>query len=345
MRLVLTTLSLLLLTTATALAQTPDEIGGVGAETGHREIITIDLDAACTRLSPGRTVQLHLADNASVTGHFAGWDGDRFYLLRNDKRAGFRSEDILAVWTRERATGTGLLAGAVLGSVGGGTFAGLMAYVLDNSSEGHAPYLPLILGGMIAGGAGGALIGAGVGSALPDWQLVYATPGANLERPTDQPGVTDSGSGIGHFSFLAGAARNMGVAHEHADFAWRLSLLADTNRQFSYGVEMGRYMTGAAHRPSAPWPEPDVSVPVWHAGGVAHLDLLSGPVAPFISAGLAYYDWNDSFLGYNAGAGLRIRLGRDAAWISEYRYHANLQRLTETEPQMTTFLAGFSIRW
>ncbi len=345
MRLVITTLSLLILTADTTFAQTPDEIGGVGSETGSREIITIDLDTACARLSPGLTVQLSLADNASVTGAFAGWDGDRLFLLRNDKRAGFHSEDILAMWTRERATGAGLLAGAVLGAVSGGAFSGLMAYVLDSMGDDNAPYLLMTIGGIIAGGVGGGLVGASVGSALPDWELVYAVPGANLERPTDQPDVTNPDSNIGHVSLLAGAARNMGVVNDHTDFAWRLSLLADTDRLFSYGVEMGRYMTGPAHRPDAPWPEPDTSIPVWHAGGVAHLDLLTGPVVPFISAGLAYYNWNDSFLGYNTGAGLRLDLAHNIAWIGEYRYHTNIQRLTETEPQMATFLTGARIAW
>lgn len=337
-------LSLILLTAATTFAQTPDEIGGVGSETGLRELVTIDLDAVCAHLSPGRSVQLSLADNASVTGAFAGWDGDRLFLLRNDKRAGFHSEDILAMWTRGRATGTGLLAGAVLGAAGGGVFAGVMSYALDTMSSGNTPYLPLVLGGMVAGAVGGGVIGAGMGSALPDWELLYATPGANLERPTVQPDVT-SDSNIGHVSLLAGAARNMGVVNDHTDFAWRLSLLADTDRLFSYGVEMGRYMTGPAHRPDAPWPEPDTSIPVWHAGGVAHLDLLTGPVVPFISAGLAYYNWNDSFLGYNTGAGLRLDLAHNIAWIGEYRYHTNIQRLTETEPQMATFLTGARIAW
>ncbi|MBU0742332.1 hypothetical protein KJ554_08310, partial [bacterium] len=203
-------------------------------------------------------------------------------------------------------------------------------------------------GGMLAGAAGGGLLGAGVGSALPSWELIYAVPGADLDRPASEPSAPDADGRIGSLSLLAGGAQNLGVAENHTDFAWRLGLLADRGDRgdrFSYGVEMGRYLTGPAHRPHQPWPDRDRSSPVWHAGGVAHANLLAGPVKPYLSFGLAYYNWNDDFLGWNTGVGLRLRLGAGADWICEYRYHANLQHLTETEPQLATFLGGVAVTW
>jgi len=330
-----------------ARAQDPGEIGGPATDTDPLRAATLaaDLAEAYDRLEPGRTVQLTLDDGTTTTGRVAGWDGRRIHLLRDGEPETIDGRDVRAMWVRKRATRTGLLAGAVLGGLGGGAFMTLMGVYLNSMDDDGAPVLPLTVGGLLAGGLGGGLVGAGVGSALPDWELVYATPGAATDRPPAAPPALDTDTRIGSVSLLAGAARNGNVVNNHTDFAWRLGLLADRGDHLSYGVEFGRYLTGPAHHTWAPHPEPDISTAVWHAGGVLQARLPVGPTTPYLAGGLAYYDWDDSFLGWNVGAGLSWRLTAGAEWICEYRHHANLQRLGETEPRLATFMAGVSVAW
>jgi hypothetical protein len=332
-----------------AAAQAPvrsTEIGGrIQPDADVRDGPSGSLALAYADLEPGQTVQLNLVDGSTAAGRVAGWDGRRLHLLHEGELEIHDEADVLAVWARERSTRLGASSGAVLGSLGGAGFMTLMAIVMQGMDDDGVPYLPMLAGGALAGGLGGGLVGAGVGAALPRWKLRYAVPGAD---PGDRPrGSVDDGpaGGMGSLSMLAGMARNQGVAAPHADFAWRVALNADWGSHLSVGPEIGRYLAGPAARPLDPWPEPDVSTSVWHAGAAVHAYPFEGPVKPYASAGMAYYGWNESFLGWNAGAGLRLRLTDGADWIAEYRYHANLQRLTETEPELSTLLAGVAINW
>ncbi len=337
------TILLILLLPALLRAQTDPEIGGVPPE--HDPPPPPDLARVCDGLPAGAQLTIALSGGESLDGRWAGCEPGRLFLLRDGRPATVPAVEVLAIWVRGRATGKGFKAGAVAGGLGGGAFMGLAAVVLDGMSEGGAPFVPMVAIGVLGGGLAGGAVGAGMGSALPDWERVYARPGAPAQRP-EAPDSRSGPSGFGRLSLLGGGAHNPGPGViGDTGFAWRLGLRADTPRRFSYGVEAGRYLTGHAERPHAPWPDPYETVAVLHAGGLASLDLLDGPTAPYLVGGLGVYAWDDTFLGWSLGAGLELELAPTVSWIAEYRYHGALQRLTETRPRLETFLGGLSLSW
>ncbi|MDH4045657.1 MAG: hypothetical protein OEW06_14495, partial [Gemmatimonadota bacterium] len=107
-----------------------------------------------------------------------GMPGDSTTALFARAAEPFHVEHVDSLWVRGRATWTGALVGAAVATPLSALFVGVacVAYAGsegDGSTADRCPWAGVVLLSAI-GGAGGALIGAGVGALVPKWRLRYA---------------------------------------------------------------------------------------------------------------------------------------------------------------------------
>ncbi len=111
------------------------------------------------------------AGNALMTGRLDSLSADQLRILGADGRSSIPIRTITTLWVREGRSAKGALIGGVIGAV---VFTGLLHYIISafcDSSEGCAGDHRRAWGyGISLGGAGGALIGAGVGALVGGWE-------------------------------------------------------------------------------------------------------------------------------------------------------------------------------
>jgi len=120
-------------------------------------------------LRPGQTLRVWLANGQRFEAKLVGVDSNLVLRFAQSPQA-VPTSSIDSLWVRRRGTGRGALIGGIV--VGGAAFA-VGAVVCSALSEGdgcHNWGEVTVFG--LAGGAVGALLGAGVGSLFPKWRLV-----------------------------------------------------------------------------------------------------------------------------------------------------------------------------
>lgn len=128
-------------------------------------------DAAIRELRPGAYIRAQLGADRLLSGRFVPIADGRLGI-RSDAGATdtLRLREIGELAVRGRHTKTGAIIGGIAGA-GFGLFVGYMAYALcevDSCRDGSS-----FLIAIPAFGAGGALVGAAIGSAFPKWKKVY----------------------------------------------------------------------------------------------------------------------------------------------------------------------------
>lgn len=124
-----------------------------------------------TQIDAGKYVRARLDPDRTISGHFVPV-GDGRLGIRHD--AGVTDTLRLAELRELSVRGRHTKAGAILGGIAGvgfGTFVGLMVTALcetDDCRGGRAFAIAIPVFG-----AGGALVGAAVGTAFPKWKRVY----------------------------------------------------------------------------------------------------------------------------------------------------------------------------
>ncbi|HSE52409.1 MAG TPA: hypothetical protein VLB00_09470 [Gemmatimonadales bacterium] len=124
-----------------------------------------------TQVDPGKYVRARLDPDRTISGHFVPV-GDGRLGIRHD--AGVTDTLRLAELRELSVRGRHTKAGAILGGIAGvgfGTFVAIMVTALCETDDcrGGRPFaiaIPVF-------GAGGALLGAAVGTAFPKWKRVY----------------------------------------------------------------------------------------------------------------------------------------------------------------------------
>jgi hypothetical protein len=109
-----------------------------------------------------------------VEGRFLRAESDSLALRT---AAGERHIALAAVdtlWERQRGTGRGALIGAAVGGVALAAFGVFIVSALCDSGDGCGSDYPRVIGvGLVLGGAGGALVGSGVGALTHRWRRLY----------------------------------------------------------------------------------------------------------------------------------------------------------------------------
>ncbi len=130
--------------------------------------------AAVRTITLGQFVRADIARLGRVEGRFVAANETTVTLTSQGATAQVPLLDLERLWVRKRATGRGALIGAALGVlagvVGGLAIGSIACEPVDGGNCGAAEVATLT--GLV-GGAGGALIGAGVGSVIPVWRLRF----------------------------------------------------------------------------------------------------------------------------------------------------------------------------
>lgn len=111
------------------------------------------------------------AGNALMTGKLDSLTLDRLVLNGADGRSSIPINTITTVWVRQGRGAKGALIGGVIGAAVTTAFFHLIVSGLCDSTDGcHRDHVRAWGYGITLGGAGGALIGAGVGALVQGWE-------------------------------------------------------------------------------------------------------------------------------------------------------------------------------
>jgi hypothetical protein len=130
----------------------------------------IDTQAAAealARLQPESMVRLETRGGRRVRGHFEGLTSNRVRVSFDGTGESVDLDRLTAAWVRGRHTKAGAIVGGAAG-LGLGLYIGLIANALCETSDcGNAYFLaPAIFI------PAGALVGAAVGAAIPNWRRI-----------------------------------------------------------------------------------------------------------------------------------------------------------------------------
>lgn len=127
--------------------------------------------AAAEALKVGQHVRLDVTRVGRIEGRFAVRSDSTMTLMLRDDVAEVRLPDVERLWVRGRATGKGALIGGLVGLAGGATYGLLIGEIACAETDCTRAEVAAIAGLLF--GAGGAVVGTGVGFAIPTWRLRF----------------------------------------------------------------------------------------------------------------------------------------------------------------------------
>lgn len=128
---------------------------------------------AVDRIAAGRRIRIAPSDGPVVEGMLVAREGLHLVLRYDARLDRVPLARIDQLWERGRATGIGALIGGITGGAVGTALGLLIGEVICDNEDCDANTLEAValLGG--GGAAGGALLGAGIGSLIPKWRLRF----------------------------------------------------------------------------------------------------------------------------------------------------------------------------
>lgn len=320
----------------------------------------------CAQIDDGQMVRVAYAGATPFEASFSGCRGDTLLLLATDGLRAIPLAAATGLWVRERGTKSGFKTGRIIGAVAGGLFGTLLAMMVEGEDadigagqETVIVGLSVLAGYLTVGGAGAIL-----GTAFEDWREVPL--GGNPSSPADAvvdaertrtanstfvvvPVMPDSGQELGRIGSIeitTGGAWVAGRSLDTAGVELGAALTGDYPSGFGFGGEISWQRPGDQPR-SYPYSDGyRTQDSAWHLGLIARYERRRGPVRPFVTAGIGFYDWDDGFLGGSLGAGVAIPLHVPHSVIRvEYRRHDNLQNLVDSDPGFHAVTLGLARSW
>ena len=132
-----------------------------------------DREAAVEAVKVGELVRLDVARIGRMEGPFLATNDSTFILARNGEPAQVQLGDIERLWVRGRSTHRGALIGALVGIAFGIWIGTVAADACDIDGEPCFTTAEAAAVGGLLSGAGGAVVGAGIGFAIPTWRLRF----------------------------------------------------------------------------------------------------------------------------------------------------------------------------
>ena len=133
-----------------------------------------DRESAVEAVKVGESVRLDVARIGRMEGLFLAANDSMFVLARNGESAQVQLGDIERLWVRGRSTGRGAWIGAAVGVVAGVIFGVALGKAFCSDDDGTF-CTPAGIGAVtgLLFGAGGTVVGAGIGYAIPTWRLRF----------------------------------------------------------------------------------------------------------------------------------------------------------------------------
>ena len=149
---------------------------------------------------------------------------------------------------------------------------------------------------------------------------------------------------LGSATFSAGYGNRTGNDPPGGSLVLKGALMIDMWRSFGLGLEAGFYMIEQESLQTvADYP---LTESIVHLGALAQYTFGTGPLRPYLQAGIGRYTWGSDFLGASGGGGVRYQPDYFGYFgFIEGRWHENLQNQGIPSPGFYTISAGAGVSW
>ena len=147
------------------------------------------------------------------------------------------------------------------------------------------------------------------------------------------------------FTFSGGYGNRTGSNVVSGSIALRTNLVVHLSNSLEIGLDGGFYNIEREQIPG--WEDlPVKNNGIIHAGVIGRYISQVSRWRFFMEIGSGYYAWNQTFLGFSAGGGIRYYpAGSNHFYCLEGKWHDNIQNLGEPSPGFYTITAGFGLSW
>ena len=146
------------------------------------------------------------------------------------------------------------------------------------------------------------------------------------------------------FTFSGGYTNRTGSNVPSGSIALKTSLVVNITHSLEAGLEGGFYNIEQEDYPGGE--EYPLKKGVIHAGVIGRYIFPCSGLRFFLEIGSGYYSWNQNFLGYSTGGGMRYySAGSSHFYFLEGKWHDNIQNLSEPSPGFYSITAGLGLSW
>ena len=142
----------------------------------------------------------------------------------------------------------------------------------------------------------------------------------------------------------AGYGNRTGSSGVSGSIALRTNLVVHLSKSLEIGLDGGVYNIEQEQCPGLE--EYSLKKGIIHAGAIGRYITQGARWRSFMEIGCGYYSWNQNFLGYSSGGGLRYYPAEsNYFYCLEGKWHDNIQNLSEPSPGFFTITAGLGLSW
>ncbi|MCK5036528.1 MAG: hypothetical protein KAS73_11590 [Candidatus Sabulitectum sp.] len=146
------------------------------------------------------------------------------------------------------------------------------------------------------------------------------------------------------FTLSGGYGNRTGSNAVSGSIAMRTNLVVHLSKSLEIGLDGGFYNIEQEQYPGTE--EYPLTKGIIHAGAIGRYISQGSRWRFFMEIGSGFYSWNQSFLGYSTGGGIRYYpAGSDYFYRLEGKWHDNIQILSEPSPGFYTITAGLGLSW
>ncbi len=146
------------------------------------------------------------------------------------------------------------------------------------------------------------------------------------------------------FTLSGGYTNRTGNNVPSGSIALKTSLVVNLTHSLEAGLEGGFYNIEPEEIPG--FEEYTLKNRIIHAGIVGRYIIPCSGLRFFLEIGSGYYSWNQNFLGYSTGGGIRYSpAGSSHFYFLDGKWHDNIQNLSEPSPGFYSITAGLGLSW
>jgi|GEM_PF-2486127 len=146
------------------------------------------------------------------------------------------------------------------------------------------------------------------------------------------------------FTFSGGYGNRTGSNAVSGSIALRTNLVVHISRSLEVGLDGGFYDIEQEDFPG--WGDFPLRKGIIHAGIIGRYITPGSRWKMFLEIGSGYYSWNQNFLGYSTGGGIRyVPDVSSHFYFLEGKWHDNIQNLSEPSPGFYSITAGLGLSW
>lgn len=146
------------------------------------------------------------------------------------------------------------------------------------------------------------------------------------------------------FTFSGGYGNRTGSNAVSGSIALRTNLVVHLSKSLEIGLDGGFYNIEQERCPGVI--DNTLKTGIIHAGVIGRYMSQGSRWRYFMEVGSGFYSWNQNFVGYSTGGGIRYYPAEsNYFYCLEGKWHDNIQILSEPSPGFYTIAAGVGLSW